>query len=149
MKEKVPRAACFLPSRPCHLEQTSLLCTSCLITFMKFWCIAIQPRAFVVFHSLHSCKGFYICYLSFNNSPQWGAVDIEIKVPSGENTELKRSPFKVWSRSVYSHTCYAYCQEFRPRLFVPFRSSGPFTCIFSKTSPNFFLCWLWLTPDPV
>ena len=28
-KEKVPRAACFLPSRPCHLEQTPLLCTSC------------------------------------------------------------------------------------------------------------------------
>ena len=30
-----------------------------------------------------------------------------------------------------------------------FHPSGPFTCIFSKTSPNFFLCWLWLTPDPV
>ena len=28
-KEKVPRAGCFLPSRPCHLEQTPLLCTSC------------------------------------------------------------------------------------------------------------------------
>ena len=28
-KENVPRAACFLPSRPCHLEQTPLLCTSC------------------------------------------------------------------------------------------------------------------------
>ena len=27
--------------------------------------------------------------------------------------------------------------------------SGPFTCIFSKTSPEFFLCWLWLTPVPV
>ena len=27
--------------------------------------------------------------------PQWGAADAEIKVPSGENTELKRSPFKV------------------------------------------------------
>ena len=26
--------------------------------------------------------------------------------------------------------------------------SGPFTCIF-QTSPNFFLCWLWLTPVPV
>ena len=25
--------------------------------------------------------------------PQWGAADAEIKVPSGENTELKRSPF--------------------------------------------------------
>ena len=41
---------------------------------------------------------------------QWGAADAEIKVPSGENTDLKRSPFKTWSRSVYSHTCYAYCQ---------------------------------------
>ena len=33
--------------------------------------------------------------------PQWGAADAEIKVPFGENTELKRSPFKAWSRSVY------------------------------------------------
>ena len=47
-------------------------------------------------------------------TPQWGAADAEIKVPSGENTELKRSPFKAWSRSVYSHTCYAYCQGFLP-----------------------------------
>ena len=39
---------------------------------------------------------------------QWGAEDAEIKVPSDENTALKRSPFKAWSRSVYSHTCYAY-----------------------------------------
>ena len=31
-------------------------------------------------------------------SPQWGAADAEVKVPSGENTELKRSPFKVWGR---------------------------------------------------
>ena len=30
-----------------------------------------------------------------------------------------------------------------------FYPSGPFTCIFSKTSPIFFLCWLWLTLDPV
>ena len=28
-------------------------------------------------------------------TPQWGAADAEIKVPSGENTELKRSPFKA------------------------------------------------------
>ena len=25
-------------------------------------------------------------------APQWGAADAEIKVPSGENIELKRSP---------------------------------------------------------
>ena len=40
---------------------------------------------------------------------QWGAADAEIKVPSGENTGLKRSPFKAWRMSVHSHTCNAYC----------------------------------------
>ena len=54
--------------------------------------------------------------------PQWGAADAEIKVLSGENTELKRYPCKAWSRSVYSHTCYAYCQGFLPCIFLPFRS---------------------------
>ena len=59
---------------------------------------------------------------SFRASPQYWAADAEIKVPFGENAELKRSPFKAWSRSVYSHTSYAYCQEFLPCLFLPFRS---------------------------
>ena len=74
--------------------------------------------------------------------PQWGAADAEIKVPSGENTELKRSPSKAWSRSVYSHTCYAYCQGFLSCLFLHFRSIH---LHFSETSPDFSLCWLWLT----
>ena len=29
------------------------------------------------------------------STPQWGAADAEIKVPSVENTELTRSPFKA------------------------------------------------------
>ena len=66
-------------------------------------------------------------YVIVQCSPQWGAADTEIKDPFGENAELKRSPFKAWSRSVYSHTCYTYCQGFLPCLFLP---SGPFTCIF-------------------
>ena len=57
-------------------------------------------------------------------------------------TELKRSPFQAWSRSVYSHTCYAYCQGFLPCLFLPFRSIH--LRFFPKSLPNFFLCWLWL-----
>ena len=65
----------------------------------------------------------------------------KLKVPSGENKELKCSPFKTWSRSVYNHTCYAYCQGFLPCLFLPF---GPFTGIF-PTLFRFLLCWLWLT----
>ena len=55
---------------------------------------------------------------SYTAAPQWGAADAEMKVPSGENTELKRSPFKAWSRSVYSHTCYTYCQGFFSFLLI-------------------------------
>ena len=76
-------------------------------------------------------------------TPQWGAADAEIKVPSGENTELKRSPFKAWSRSVYSHTCYAYCQGFLLCLFLHFRSIH--LRFFSQNLSLVFLCWLWLT----
>ena len=38
---------------------------------------------------------------------QQGTVDAEIKDPSVENPELKGSPFKAWSRSVYSRVDYA------------------------------------------
>ena len=48
--------------------------------------------------------------------------------------ELKRSPFKAWSRSVYRHTCYAYCQGFLPCLFLHSRSIH---LHFSKPSPIF------------
>ena len=60
--------------------------------------------------------------LSLYTAPQWGTADAEIKVPSGENTELKRSPFQAWSRSVYSLTCYTYCQGVLLCLFLPFQS---------------------------
>ena len=46
----------------------------------------------------------------------------EIKVPSVENSELKSSPFKAWSKSVYSHKCYDYYQGFLSDLFRHFRS---------------------------
>ena len=75
--------------------------------------------------------------------PQWGAAAAEIKVPSGENTELKRSPFKAWSRSVYNHTSQAYCQGFLPCLFLPFRSIH--SPAFFPNLSQVFLCWLWLT----
>ena len=73
---------------------------------------------------------------SLLSTSQMGAADAEIKVPYGENTELKRSPFKAWSRSVYSHTFYAYCQGFLPFLFLPFRSIH-LLFFFSKTCPDF------------
>ena len=74
--------------------------------------------------------------------PQWGDADAEMKVPSGENTELERSLFKTWSRSVYSRTCYAYCQGFLLCLFLPFLS---IQLHFFQNLSRFFLRWLWLT----
>ena len=68
--------------------------------------------------------------------PQWGAADAEIKVPSGENTELTRSPFKAWSRSVYSHTCYVTARDF---LLANFYPSGQFTCIFFQNLSRVFV----------
>ena len=48
------------------------------------------------------------------DTPHRGAADADIKVPSVEKPELEGFPFKAWCRSVYSHTCYAYCQGFLP-----------------------------------
>ena len=45
-----------------------------------------------------------ICVIKYHQqrqhliSPQWGAADAEIKVPSGENIQLKRAPLKAWDR---------------------------------------------------
>ena len=64
----------------------------------------------------------------------------EIKVPSGENTELKGSPFKARSRSVYSHTCYGYCQGFLSCLLLPFRS---IYLHFFQNLSRFFSCVGW------
>ena len=41
-----------------------------------------------------------VCVAASSGNPQRGAADAEIKVPSGENTELKHSSLKAWSRSV-------------------------------------------------
>ena len=83
-----------------------------------------------------------------SDDPQWGAAEAEIKVPSDENTELKRSSFKVWSRSVYGHIyhCHLLPEMFSLWPYIPlpltarkfflakFYPSGPFICIFQKLS---------------
>ena len=81
-----------------------------------------------------------------HNNPQWGAADAEIKVPSGGNTELKRSPFKVGVGQYIAIHATLTARDFFLAYFYP---SGPFTCVFSKTSPDFFLCWLGLTQVPL
>ena len=108
----------------------SVFLSVCLLPLRFLFCLSF----------LFLCLSLCLCV------SQWGAADAEIKVPSGENTELKRSPFIAWSRSVYSHTCYAYCQGFRPYLCLPFRSVH---LHFFQNLSQFFLFCLWLTPAPV
>ena len=59
----------------------------------------------IAIHATLTARDFFLAYFYPSSPPQWGAADAEIKVPSGENTELKRSPFKARIWSVYSHTC--------------------------------------------
>ena len=105
-----------------------------MLVMVYFQCNRLEPTRGDTQINRH----YFFIYLF---TPQRGAADAEIKVPSSETKELKRSLFKAWSRSVYSRTCYAYCQGFLPCLFLPFRSIHPH---FFPKYLRFFLCWLWL-----
>ena len=69
--------------------------------------------------------------------PQWGAANTEIKAPYFENTELKSSSFKAWSRSVSYIAIHAMLTT-RDLFLANFYPSGPFTCIFPKPLRSFF-----------
>ena len=56
----------------------------------------------------------FVFSLTRQLTQQWGTTDAKNKDPCVENPELKGSPFKAWSRSVFSQACYAYCKEFLP-----------------------------------
>ena len=124
---------------------TLFLCL--FLSYGPFTCISYHKfsRQLSVFSLYSPCLNSALLVLSRSLpkwSPHWGAADAEIKVPSGENTQLKHSPFKAWSRSVYSHTSNAYCQGFLPCLFLLFRS---IYLHFFQNLSRFLLCWLWLT----
>ena len=59
---------------------------------------------------------------------------------------LKVLPLKLGlGQYIATHATFT-ARDFFLSYFYP---SGPFTCIFSKTSPKIFLCWLWLAPVPM
>ena len=86
-------------------------------------------------YTSHAIKQRSFFANTLDTPPQWGAGDAEIKVLSGENSELKRSPSKAWSRSVYSHTFHAYCQRFLPCLLYTLPVHSP--AFFAKPLPSF------------
>ena len=82
-------------------------------------------------------------------TPQWGAADAEIEVPSGENTELKRSPFKPGvGQYIAIHATLTVGGFFLAYLYP----SGPFTCIFPNLSqflsPVLAVAYTWFLCRP-
>ena len=63
----------------------------------RFWDQARNIRVPGDLYTGLVCSFFFfsLSSFSFSHSPQWGAADAGIKVPSCENTELKRSPLKA------------------------------------------------------
>ena len=87
--------------------------------YMESACVVIHPWVvtnYIINHYMEcACT-------DFTHGPEAESCGRRNQVPSDENTELKSSPFKVWSRSVYCHAYYAYRQGLLPCYFLPFRS---------------------------
>ena len=114
-------SCCFQSFRFCTLSCVStaafkypIICAFS-VSEISSYSFVIHPTSPIAFSSWTLILLFFLLLLlpSFE-APQWGTADAEIKVSSDENTELKDSPSKAWSRSVYCHSCYAYCRRFLP-----------------------------------
>ena len=79
-------------------------------------------------------------------SKQFGAADAEIK---SNLLRTQRSKVLHLQLRVGQYIATRATLTVRDFFLAYFYPSGPFTCISSKTSPDFFLCWLWLTLVPV
>ena len=92
------------------------------------------------------CRTLCLCLclsLSLSLSPpQWGAADAEKKSRLVRTQSLNVFPLKPKVGQYIAIHASLPARNFFPAYFYP---SSPFTCIFSKTSPDFSLCWLWLT----
>ena len=85
-------------------------------------------------HASPTARDFFLADFYPPGPPQWGAADAEIKVPSGGNTELKRSPVKPGVGQYIAIHAKFTARDF---FLACFYLSGPFTCIFAQTSPDF------------
>ena len=68
--------------------------------------------------------------------PRWGAADAEIKAHLVRKESLNVLPLEP---RVGQYTVIQATLTVRDFFLANFYPSGPFTCIFSKTSPEFFL----------
>ena len=83
----------------------------------------LLPSHLFICVAAYSCL-MWFCHVLFVCVPRSGELRTQKLKSHPVRTQSlnKCSPFKAWSRSVYSHTCYAFCQGFLPCLFLPFQS---------------------------
>ena len=85
-------------------------------------------------------------YFPFSGPRIWELRTQKLKSHLMRTQSLKVLPLKPGLGQYIAMPATLTARVFFLANFYP---SGPFTCILSKTSPDFFLCWLWLTPVPV
>ena len=126
-------AITFLPGLVMHFACKP---THCLDLFDFSLLISI-----IYLHSLHTVPVVY------SSSPRSGELRMQkLKSHLVRTQSLNVLPLKPGVGQYIAIRATLTATDFVLAYFYP---SSPFICIFSKTSPDFFLCWLWLTLVPV
>ena len=91
--------------------------------------------------------GGRVAYTAFSPHPRGG----ELRWLKSMSHLVRTQSLNVLSlKPGVGHYMFTHATLTARDLFLTyFYPSGPFTCIFSKTSPDIFLSWLWLTLVPV
>ena len=121
----------------------------CLFCF-RYWRLAPQFVVSLNAQKLFSCVCVCVCFLVVDkldntvDQPRSGELrTLKLKSHLVITQSLNVLPLKPWVG--HQHIAIHATLTARNFYLTYFYPSNPFTCIFSKTSPNFFLRWLWLT----
>ena len=94
---------------------------------------------FIVLCFLLSSYSCGCCKVPLYSHPRSGELGTQkLKSHLVRTQSLNVLPFKPGVGQYIAIHATLIAREFSLAYFYP---SSPFTCIFSKTSPNFFLCW--------
>ena len=114
--------------------------TGCAIAIVSFC------RGCWTFLAVQHRLPFWVSHLHVFQCPQWELRTQKLKSHLVRTQNINVLPLKPGvGQYIAMHAMLTAGDFFLSYLCA----SGPFTCIYSKTSPDFFLCWLWLTPIPV
>ena len=110
---------------------------------MKCQTFSPNPRTRGKSHHHHHCSSLllYQCIVLY-----WSRTG-ELRTQKSKSHLVKTQSLNVLllKPGVGQYIAIHATRTARDFFLAYFYPSGPFTCIFSNTSPDFFLCWMWLT----